>query len=1791
MKKRVLSALLVLCMACSMVSTVWATEVTSSVTSGAGTPASQTVGSTATGTGDESGADSTGAPSDSTDSTSASSDSTSSGSSSAASDTTSGAVSDATSGEGDESTASSDSTAASDSTSSSSSASSDSSDSDADEQDTASSNVTGDESGTGAEEESDLVTEQPSAGNSIIVTENSGDVPTVLADGVETYANTNADGTLTYNGYQLFHGEDTASQGITINVFDYDTVIMESNDRESSPINFDGNSRRPFLFLYDPGSENRDMGNYSRNAYIEGVREDIVGDELTGGYPQLAGNGNGLTSSNRSLAYLFDPDQEVSGKTTYANANYLFQKDEQGYYYFDSETNFATLIPKADNEVGNNFWLYPNASNVWVYNYSNDRQTTNQVPQFMPFNTIARAGDRYDQGNGHTGNYHFGMTVEFDFLLPENGELEDGSDMTFEFTGDDDVWVYIDGHRVLDLGGIHPSQSGTINFATGEVQVNDRTTGYVWDLVGMTKEQWNATEYQTHNLKFFYLERGAGGSNCKLKFNMPTIPSNSVAVTKRVTGDAPDNASYTMQFAAQDTNFDYSQITWNVSSGEPQSLGENNTFTVNAGQTVYVNGIPDNTQYQIHELDIASDVIGVTINGKDKTPAQGSTSASSDVLTSGNNDAVIVTNTYPVQPPEGFGINVDKSATRDPSDSSKYTLSLSMTGDRDNQSSQKAVDILFVIDRSGSMDDPIDPEADYWERESRISAVRDAIELLVDTIEEKRIAGEVDPRYSVVAFAGAVRDEYRLPVIGTQVSDAGTACITDGWTSSGTTVTNAVNRMEVVGGTNWDYAIQMGQQQLNTIISQNEQTGRDAEQIVIFLSDGVPTYAGSDDSTGNGNESGDVEGCKNAAVTAVKSMSCDRFYAVGIGPDFVQDEDGYKYMNELRNAVPNATTDIFSAQNPNDLTDKFEDIAQSLTFFSCVDVVMTDQLSQWADLAQSQGNVTFTVQLERYDRTAQDYVVIDPAQSVNAGTSATFDANNAAYSDYLEETVVITPSVTYPAGAQPIITAAITGENGAEYEIEPGLRYTVKTMITPSEAAITTFEEKGEDAYTATGEENTGTHDGQPGYLSNNESNAQVSYNVKVTTDGVASELPGTEPFPKPVIQVDSSLIKPMSAELTLSKTFVGLTDEDVYYILFGQGSDNANFSFDINFCDTDMKKNGNLQDHWMVVDQEGKSDISLEEFDKPGTNETVTTGDHFKVYASKCLNDPGSADKLSEASNLAMGAKLEKEGDNWVYTQTITIPTTPDDEATQGESGHRYFYTVYELHGELPGYAKLDPDSAEYTVQLNADENGNYADTWTGRGKFVQTKGVSTPLVNMTGEDEQNGIANNELARLHITGDTTISFTNYYTDSMSITKQVTENGGTASEELLDELTEDKEYTVTIEPMDRDKLLKNDRGPNWNTKLQDAGITFQFGNEENPSKVHSQSDVEIKDGVITLKLYRGETVTLNNVPAINYAVTELGAQDDTENYYWSGVTYGEDYSHSKVDNGPRDDQYDGDPAAKDDAVNKDNSGADHWNGYTNGEDYGYEDNSNVTQDGKVSVDVDLDKAELTSVDVTLINDYEHYKTVTIQKQVDVGNSEDIGMGDRTKLFDFTTSVKRDTEEATEVENVTEGAGGQPDTLKLLNGETVNIDLSNQSASWETENQEANYSLANGGSLTISKLKKGDVITFAELDADSDGYSTSYVINVGETAGTSETTKQGDTIILDDDFLTTGEGEKAVLNDTVTIVYTNNRKVVAPTGLESNHTTPYVLMITAAGMAGLALIGGIVARRIRRRREE
>ena len=136
----------------------------------------------------------------------------------------------------------------------------------------------------------------------------------------------------------------------------------------------------------------------------------------------------------------------------------------------------------------------------------------------MPFSSLT--------DNTASNKYAFGMKVSFDFMQPKNGQIN-GKDMIFSFSGDDDVWVFVDNKLVLDLGGVHDMASGTINFRTGEVKVNDTVNTFLQNIFGKL-----FSDYSSHTLKFFYLERGEGESNCSLKFNLPPVPTNSIEVAK-----------------------------------------------------------------------------------------------------------------------------------------------------------------------------------------------------------------------------------------------------------------------------------------------------------------------------------------------------------------------------------------------------------------------------------------------------------------------------------------------------------------------------------------------------------------------------------------------------------------------------------------------------------------------------------------------------------------------------------------------------------------------------------------------------------------------------------------------------------------------------------------------------------------------------------------------------------------------------------------------------------------------------------------------------------------------------------------------------------------------------------------------------------------------------------------------------------------------------------------------------------------------------------------------------------
>ena len=286
--------------------------------------------------------------------------------------------------------------------------------------------------------------------------------------------------------------------------------------------------------------------------------------------------------------------------------------ESSGYFEFDSTQNFATL--KREDENGNivfntkengetDFTLY--------HELGTHTQSLNAYSlkhgQFFPYDTIKPGV--YPPEGSHTqnlyssltsprdgtmgelpetdprkyeqlhliqtqdpsgkANYYFGMEMEASFVQTPSGLDAWGHDIIFEFTGDDDFWLYVDGQLVLDLGGVHSAQMGTINFRTGDVYFDKNGTSvhsenmvhttlrqifydnYKSKYPTATDEEVNEylseyfdgnifKDYSTHKMKMFYMERGANASNLHMRFNIAAVTPGNVVVSKTVSGEGSD---------------------------------------------------------------------------------------------------------------------------------------------------------------------------------------------------------------------------------------------------------------------------------------------------------------------------------------------------------------------------------------------------------------------------------------------------------------------------------------------------------------------------------------------------------------------------------------------------------------------------------------------------------------------------------------------------------------------------------------------------------------------------------------------------------------------------------------------------------------------------------------------------------------------------------------------------------------------------------------------------------------------------------------------------------------------------------------------------------------------------------------------------------------------------------------------------------------------------------------------------------------------------------------------------
>ena len=416
---------------------------------------------------------------------------------------------------------------------------------------------------------------------------------------------------------ELVENVPSTSDSIHVNLYDYTATNSRRNN-----VNYQctGNrcTKRPFTFTTDDNCGRN--GDYQWNAYKgkgKGIYRDIVASNLgEDGYPVLNTNRN----VSKSLSYLFDDDTPgVEEKGT--DVDRLFRQDSDGYYYFDSRNTFAQF-----DEAENKFDLYEPGR---FYEIGEDDHVPAGAGAFMPFNSLKGGDDNtawyeYEDNDGQYGyrfnesdNYLFGMDLSASFFMPKDGQVN-GQDMIFEFEGDDDVWVFIDNVLVLDIGGIHDSYSGSINFSDGKVSVDsgdDTTLAKMFEEAGKT---WNDSDYAQHTIRFFYFERGEGSSNCKLKFNLPTVPSDVIDVGKAITDSNTDNfsrAEFTMRVEVSDTKegkYDSYVGSYDLYDSESKLLKEglktkeDGTFTLRNGQFARLtggeNGFSATSYYKVYEL-------------------------------------------------------------------------------------------------------------------------------------------------------------------------------------------------------------------------------------------------------------------------------------------------------------------------------------------------------------------------------------------------------------------------------------------------------------------------------------------------------------------------------------------------------------------------------------------------------------------------------------------------------------------------------------------------------------------------------------------------------------------------------------------------------------------------------------------------------------------------------------------------------------------------------------------------------------------------------------------------------------------------------------------------------------------------------------------------------------------------------------------------------------------------------------------------------------------------------------
>ena len=597
-----------------------------------------------------------------------------------------------------------------------------------------------------------------------------------------------------------------------------------------------------------------------------------------------------------------------------------------------------------------------------------------------------------------------------------------------------------------------------------------------------------------------------------------------------------------------------------------------------------------------------------------------------------------------------------------------YDLRLDVSASVGTATSKAILDVVFILDTSGSMEDSISGSGN----KTKIKSATDAIKTMVNSLAGNK---KIDASFSLITFAKQAKT-------------------VQNWTPSADTL-NGKLPQKADGGTNYQDAFIKGKTLLGS-------SRTNATRVVVFVSDGNPTYymsANGNDVKGTGNSDGTGRGMSNARGV-VKTMLPNYLFTVGVG-----DPEEYSKLSQITDAAhPGVMTKNYEGTSTDTLKAAFNDMEGQITSIACEKVTISDKLS---------ANVAMVLDSGKPKKLKGE---VTDKNGKLVGTYNSADGSIALPATDLNGATTL-PKPTYENGE-------IVWNLPDDYKLEAGYTYTVTANVDVTETAFKNY--RTNNGYPVTADAGTGTHENQKGLFSNDNNDTKLTYTV------TGDSTPKTVNYPKPVVQLTPSKLTIKKTVNGLDETALEKLKDSLKFKVTYTYKDKTTTEKEISFKDFTLSDDtysytSDTLDCWSMdatytVVEEG---FEVEGYDRTGTDAT-TVNDEIK---GKNQNKTATFTNSYTPSNRTITLKKVVAGNMGDKDRSFTFSAT---KATLGETSLKDSgtTTITAKVGETVTITEKDYTADGYTTTASATDDVTSGKYENHSYTFTVTKDMSTSTV-----------------------------------------------------------------------------------------------------------------------------------------------------------------------------------------------------------------------------------------------------------------------------------------------------------------------------------------------------------------------------------------------------------------------------------------------------------------------------